>query len=68
MSRRNLQRPPAKAAGHLLPRILHICYIWAVDFLAGAPHYQQLGVDSLLSNRPGFLRQGLVAESILMLS
>ena len=39
-------------------------HIWTVDFLADARHYQQLGVDSLLSNRPGFLRQELFAASI----
>lgn len=39
-------------------------HIWTVDFLADARHYQQLGVDSLMSNRPGFLRQGIFAESI----
>lgn len=38
-------------------------HIWTVDFLADARHYQQLGVDSLMSNRPGFLRQGLFSES-----
>jgi glycerophosphoryl diester phosphodiesterase len=38
-------------------------HIWTVDFLADARHYQQLGVDSLMSNRPGFLRQGLFAGS-----
>jgi glycerophosphoryl diester phosphodiesterase len=38
--------------------------IWTVDFLADARHYQELGVDSLLSNRPGFLRQDLFAASI----
>lgn len=39
-------------------------HVWTVDFLTDARHYQQLGVDSLMSNRPGFLRQGLFAESI----
>ena len=39
-------------------------HIWTVDFLADARHYQTLGVDSLISNRPGFLRQGLFAASI----
>ncbi|PKN12049.1 MAG: glycerophosphodiester phosphodiesterase [Deltaproteobacteria bacterium HGW-Deltaproteobacteria-4] len=39
-------------------------HIWTVDFLADARHYQTLGVDSLMSNRPGFLRQELFAESI----
>jgi glycerophosphoryl diester phosphodiesterase len=39
-------------------------HVWTVDFLADARHYQQLGVDSLLSNRPGFLRQKLFAASI----
>lgn len=39
-------------------------HIWTVDFLADARHYQQLGVDSLMSNRPGFLRQGLFSKSI----
>jgi glycerophosphoryl diester phosphodiesterase len=37
--------------------------VWMVDFLAAARHYQPLGVDSLLSNRPGVLRQGLFAET-----
>lgn len=46
---------------HAAEKELHI---WTVDFLDVARHYQQLGVDSLMSNRPGFLRQGLVAESI----
>lgn len=36
-------------------------HIWTVDFLADARHYQALGVDSLISNRPKFLRQGLFA-------
>ena len=39
-------------------------HIWTVDFLDDARHYQLLGVDSLMSNRPEFLRQGLFAESI----
>ena len=39
-------------------------HIWTVDFLADARHYQTLGVDSLMSNRPGFLRQGLFAASL----
>lgn len=39
-------------------------HIWTVDFLADARHYQALGVDSLMSNRPGFLRQGLFAASL----
>ncbi len=39
-------------------------HIWTVDFLADARHYQTLGVDSLMSNRPGFLQQELFAESI----
>lgn len=39
-------------------------HVWTVDFLTDARHYQQLGVDSLMSNRPGFLRQGLFTKSI----
>jgi glycerophosphoryl diester phosphodiesterase len=39
-------------------------HVWTVDFLADARHYHHLGVASLLSNRPGFLRQGLFAESL----
>jgi glycerophosphoryl diester phosphodiesterase len=39
-------------------------HVWTVDFLADARHYQQLGVDSLMSNRPEFLRQGLFAASL----
>jgi glycerophosphoryl diester phosphodiesterase len=39
-------------------------HIWTVDFLTDARHYQRLGVDSLMSNRPGFLRQGLFTASI----
>lgn len=38
-------------------------HVWTVDFLADARHYQQLGVESLITNRPGFLRQGLFNES-----
>jgi glycerophosphoryl diester phosphodiesterase len=38
-------------------------HIWTVDFLTDARHYQQLGVDSLMSNRPGFLRRQLFAET-----
>jgi glycerophosphoryl diester phosphodiesterase len=38
-------------------------HIWTVDFLADARHYQHLGADSLMSNRPGFLRQGLFAAT-----
>jgi len=37
-------------------------HVWTVDFLTDARHYQQLGIDSLMSNRPGILRQGLFAE------
>ena len=33
-------------------------HVWTVDLLADARHYQLLEVDSLLTNRPGFLRQG----------
>lgn len=40
-------------------------HIWTVDFLTDARHYQALGVDSLMSNRPGFLRQELLAAALL---
>jgi len=39
-------------------------HIWTVDLLADARHYQNLGVDSLMSNRPEFLLQKLFAKSI----
>ena len=39
-------------------------HIWTVDFLADARHYQALGVDSLMSNRPGFLRQELLTAAL----
>jgi glycerophosphoryl diester phosphodiesterase len=39
-------------------------HIWTVDFLADARHYQALGVDSLMTNRPGFLRQGLFVATL----
>jgi len=42
----------------------HELHIWTVDFLTDARHYTELGVDSLMSNRPGFLRQGLLAASL----
>ncbi|MBE0504622.1 MAG: glycerophosphodiester phosphodiesterase [Desulfuromonadales bacterium] len=42
----------------------HEVHIWTVDFLADARHYQALGVDALMSNRPRFLRQGLFATSL----
>ena len=45
---------------HTAEKELHI---WTVDFLTDARHYQQLGVDSLMSNRPGTLRQELFAET-----
>lgn len=38
-------------------------HVWTVDFLDDARHYQLLGVDSLMTNRPGFLRQGLFTGS-----
>lgn len=38
-------------------------HIWTVDLLADARHYQKIGADSLLSNRPELLRQGLFAET-----
>lgn len=44
---------------HATGRELHI---WTVDFLTAARHYQLLGVDSLISNRPGTIRQGLFAN------
>ena len=39
-------------------------HIWTVDFLADARHYQGLGVDSLMSNRPKFLLQELFATAL----
>ena len=37
-------------------------HVWTVDSARAAGHYNALGVDSILTNRPGWLRNKLVQE------
>jgi glycerophosphoryl diester phosphodiesterase len=35
-------------------------HVWTVDSASGAVHYKGLGVDSIMTNRPGWLRNSLM--------
>lgn len=37
-------------------------HVWTVDSLRSARHYRGLGVDSIMTNRPGWLRGALVQD------
>jgi len=38
-------------------------HVWTVDSVRSAGHYRDLGVDSIMTNRPGWLRSRLTAEA-----
>ena len=37
-------------------------HVWTVDLALSASHYHELGVDSIMTNRPGWLRTRLTGE------
>ena len=38
-------------------------HVWTVDSVRSAAHYRELGVDSIMTNRPGWLRSRLTAKA-----
>jgi glycerophosphoryl diester phosphodiesterase len=38
-------------------------YVWTVDLARSAVHYRALGVDGIMTNRPGWLRKKLLPAS-----
>jgi glycerophosphoryl diester phosphodiesterase len=39
-------------------------HVWTVDSVRSASHYREMGIDSIMTNRPGFLRSRLLSGGV----